>query len=236
MPAPNLPSSSSSSASSSSSSSPRPSTSAEHSSDAHQTGFFIPDHAEPDSPGDESRDPFSTPSASLPSSPKPASVVSFSGFADRPLNKRYDSRVSVQSALRKSTTDIEELGASSSARSQARNSFMPPRLMRPALPTSPKATSRMSTMSRVRKPMRSTMLTGAIEKPWLSQKDKMAILSHWVVYLIALLGIAGGAIRCYFTWKTTLRLGNLCLVMEDNFDTFDTENTWTHEVSMSGFG
>ncbi|RPD53563.1 concanavalin A-like lectin/glucanase [Lentinus tigrinus ALCF2SS1-7] len=80
------------------------------------------------------------------------------------------------------------------------------------------------------------MLTGAIEKPWMTEKDRMATLSYWVVYLIAFLGVAGGAIRCYFTWKTTLHLGNLCLVMEDNFDTFDTKNTWTHEVSMSGFG
>ena len=70
----------------------------------------------------------------------------------------------------------------------------------------------------------------------MTEKDRMATLSHWVVYFVAFLGIAGGAIRCYFTWKQTLHLGNLCLVMEDNFDTFDTQNTWTHEVSMSGFG
>lgn len=61
-------------------------------------------------------------------------------------------------------------------------------------------------------------------------------LSYWIVYAVAFLGIAASAIRCYFTWKQTLRLGNLCLVMEDNFDTFDLENTWTQEVSMSGFG
>jgi hypothetical protein len=28
----------------------------------------------------------------------------------------------------------------------------------------------------------------------------------------------------------------LCLVMEDEFDTFDTKNTWRQEVDMSGFG
>ena len=92
-------------------------------------------------------------------------------------------------------------------------------------------------MSRmVKRRMRSSMLTGPIEKPWTTAKDKYHTLSNWIVYLVAFLGIAGGAIRCYFTWKTTPKLGPLCLVMEDNFDTFDTVNTWTHEVSMSGFG
>ncbi|KAI0631806.1 concanavalin A-like lectin/glucanase [Trametes polyzona] len=80
------------------------------------------------------------------------------------------------------------------------------------------------------------MLTGAIEKPWLSEKDRMATLSYWLVYFVSFLGIAGGAIRCYFAWKQTLLLGNVCLVMEDNFDTFDTENVWMREASMSGFG
>ena len=93
----------------------------------------------------------------------------------------------------------------------------------------------MSVAPRVKRRMRSSMLTGIIEKPWLSEKDKMATLTHWVVYLVAFLGIAAAVIRCYFAWVQTLRLGNVCLVMEDNFDTFDT-NVWTHEVSMSGFG
>ncbi|KAH9938816.1 concanavalin A-like lectin/glucanase [Epithele typhae] len=80
------------------------------------------------------------------------------------------------------------------------------------------------------------MLTGPIEKPWLANKDKRLGLSNVLVYFIAFLGIAGGAVRCFFTWKSTERLGNLCLVMEDTFDTFDTANTWNHEVTMSGFG
>ncbi|KAI0739930.1 concanavalin A-like lectin/glucanase [Daedaleopsis nitida] len=84
--------------------------------------------------------------------------------------------------------------------------------------------------------MRSTRLTGSIDKPWLGLKDSRVALSHWIVYLLMVLGIAGGALRVYFSYRTTLRVGNLCLVMEDNFDTFDTVNTWTHDVSMSGFG
>lgn len=84
--------------------------------------------------------------------------------------------------------------------------------------------------------MRSSMLMGAIEKPWLSEKDRMISISHWIVYFIAFLGIAGSAIRCYFAYVQTPVLGNVCLVMEDNFDTFDTDNKWMREVSMSGFG
>ncbi|EIW53031.1 concanavalin A-like lectin/glucanase [Trametes versicolor FP-101664 SS1] len=80
------------------------------------------------------------------------------------------------------------------------------------------------------------MLMGAIEKPWLSEKDRMILISHWIVYFIAFLGIAGSAIRCYFAYVQTPVLGNVCLVMEDNFDTFDTDNKWMREVSMSGFG
>ncbi|KAI0357220.1 concanavalin A-like lectin/glucanase [Trametes cingulata] len=80
------------------------------------------------------------------------------------------------------------------------------------------------------------MLTGVIEKPWLSDKDRMETIAYWTVYVVAFLGIVAGGIRCYFAWTQTLLLGNICLVMEDNFDTFDTENIWQHEVSMSGFG
>lgn len=84
--------------------------------------------------------------------------------------------------------------------------------------------------------MRSSMLMGPIEKPWLSEKDKMESFSNWIVYFIAFLGIAGSAVRCYFGYVQTPLLGKVCLVLEDNFDTFDTENVWQREVSMSGFG
>lgn len=232
--------SSSHSSSGSSSPSSRPSTSGS-SEDAHRdrANFFIPDRPDPPTPHDVARDPFNTPDASLPSTPKPASVVSFSGFADHGLYKRHDSRVSVQSALRKSTTDIQEVGGSSSpgsSRSHARNSFMPPRPLRQSTALSSKAVPRLSTLSRVKKRMRSTMLTGPIEKPWLAAKEPRMAVAHWLVYFIAFLGVAAAAVRVFFAWKTTLRLGNLCPVMEDHFDTFDTENTWTHEVSLSGFG
>ncbi len=229
----------------SASSSSRPSTSGADVPPVPATRFFIPtDHPSPvASDGDPSelpRDPFKTPDGSAPSTPKPASVVSFSGFVDHSVYRRHDSRLSVQSAGR-SHPDIQELRNSSSASGSGlhsqRNSFMPPRPMRQSMLHSPAQTaSRASVVPRAKKPMRSTMLTGAIEKPWLSDKDRSASLAYWIVYAMALVGVAASVVRCYFAWTQTLRLGNLCLVMEDNFDSFDTENTWTQEVTMSGFG
>ncbi|KIP01697.1 glycoside hydrolase family 16 protein [Phlebiopsis gigantea 11061_1 CR5-6] len=80
------------------------------------------------------------------------------------------------------------------------------------------------------------MLTGEIAKPWVGERDVYARVAYFLTYLVAFLGIAGSVLRCYFAWKDVPRVGNLCLIMEDNFDTFDTAYTWTHEVDMSGFG
>ena len=89
---------------------------------------------------------------------------------------------------------------------------------------------------RVGKRHRSTMLTGEIVKPWVTEKDFYERLSYYVTYCVALLGIVGGVIRVYFGYVQTPRVGNLCLIMEDNFETFDTQYTWFQEVDMSGFG
>ena len=80
------------------------------------------------------------------------------------------------------------------------------------------------------------MLTGEVVKPWVTDKDFYERLSYWVTYFVAMLGIAGAIIRVYFAWVQTPNVGNLCLIMEDNFETFDTQYTWYHEVDMSGFG
>ena len=59
---------------------------------------------------------------------------------------------------------------------------------------------------------------------------------YWITTLIGLLGIVGAVIRVYFAYVQVPRVGNLCLIMEDNFETFDTKYTWYQEVDMSGFG
>jgi hypothetical protein len=82
------------------------------------------------------------------------------------------------------------------------------------------------------------MLTSesAITKPWIGSKDVHGRIAYFLTYAIALLGIAGSVVRCWTAWKDVPRVGDLCLVMDDQFEKFDTEYTWTREVDMSGFG
>lgn len=220
------------------------------------------------SPEDIRQDPFQTPDPSVPGTPRsiasnpfspPASVISFSaeqGIAGhsaqassnsadhRPHMSRGVSRVSVQSALRNSTTDlqvreVERSEVRSNVSSTIRSSFMsPPMLPRRATIYEPStvASGISVPITRAPKRARSTMLTGTVEKPWVKEKDVYARVAYFLTYGVALLGVAGSAIQCYFGWKDVPRIGNLCLVMEDNFDTFDTQYTWTQEVDMGGFG
>jgi len=56
------------------------------------------------------------------------------------------------------------------------------------------------------------------------------------------LGVFAAGLICWFGYNdagnTMIDSSRLCLVMEDNFDTFDVDNggTWTRDVEMSGFG
>ncbi|KZT63256.1 glycoside hydrolase family 16 protein [Daedalea quercina L-15889] len=79
------------------------------------------------------------------------------------------------------------------------------------------------------------MLTGEVEKPWIADKDVYVRISWWVTWGVAMLGVVAGVIRCYFGWKDVPRVGNLCLIMQDDFSTLD-QNIWTREVEMGGFG
>ena len=96
--------------------------------------------------------------------------------------------------------------------------------------------SRLSLSAPRSKRFRSSMLTGTVPKPWVGEKDVYGRLAYLLTYAVAFLGIAGSVVRCYLAWRDVPRVGNLCLIMEDNFDTFDTDYTWTHEVDMGGFG
>ena len=206
------------------------------------------------------RDPFRTPEPSVPSTPRsivsnhfsaPASVVNLSadqhvtiasGTNVEPTHSRaHSSRVSVHSSLRNSTTELNirevRTGLSSRISSQIRDSFMsPPVLARRATMHDANALSRISVAGPKSKRLRSTMLTSKVDKPWVGQKDIYSRLSYWLTYGIGFLGLVGSVILCYFGWRNVPRVGNLCLVMEDNFDRFDTDFTWQHDVDMGGFG
>lgn len=205
---------------------------------------------------EERRDPFRTPDGSVPGTPgtqvgdnpfsPPGSVISMS--MDAPgttsLHSRMQSRVSVNSSMRSNPDLPLGSGSGSGTRtlgsrvnSQIRDSFMsPPVMTRRNTAFETNVASRLSVAAPRSKRLRSSMLTGAVEKPWIGEKDVYARIAYWLTYFVAFLGIAGSVLRCYFAWKDVPRVGNLCLVMEDNFDTFDTQYTWTHEVDMSGFG
>lgn len=206
------------------------------------------------------RDPFRSPDISIPSTPRsvavnpfspPSSVINLSaeqhvtiasGTNIEPTHSRaHSSRVSVHSSLRNSTTElnIREVrpGLSSRITSQIRDSFMsPPALSRRATMHDTNTLSRISVAGPRSKRFQSTMLTGKVAKPWIGQKDVYARLAYFLTYGIGFLGLVGSVILCYFGWRNVPRVGNLCLVMEDTFDKFDTDFTWQHEVDMGGFG
>lgn len=90
---------------------------------------------------------------------------------------------------------------------------------------------------------KSTMLvpTSSLQKPWLQERDPYQRLSYFITYGVMFLGIAAGAIRCYFGFKAVPMLsGNLCSVLDESFNSedglFGDNGKFFREVDMSGFG
>ncbi|KAF8521627.1 glycoside hydrolase family 16 protein [Hysterangium stoloniferum] len=80
--------------------------------------------------------------------------------------------------------------------------------------------------------MKSTLLQGPVDKPWLQNKDWKVRASWWITFGVMMLGVAASAVSCFIGYRQTPMITQpLCLVMED------TEGaTWRREVDMSGFG
>lgn len=90
---------------------------------------------------------------------------------------------------------------------------------------------------------KSTMLSakGALEKPWLEDRDPYARIAYFITYGVMLFGIAAGFARCYTGWyDVPIVKDKLCLVMDENFDSeegvFGENGKFFREVDMSGFG
>lgn len=90
---------------------------------------------------------------------------------------------------------------------------------------------------------KSTLLTSstAIEKPWLTVRDPYQRISYALTYGVVVLGILLGGVRVWFGWNDVEVLkGNLCMVMDENFDSdanvFGENGKFFREVEMSGFG
>ncbi|KAH6902702.1 glucan 1,3-beta-glucosidase [Coprinopsis sp. MPI-PUGE-AT-0042] len=82
-----------------------------------------------------------------------------------------------------------------------------------------------------------------IPKPWKERRARHSDRSfaYWIVYIIAFLGVAAGAVQCFFTVKNVqLDKEPLCLVMEEDFSNpdrvFGEGGTFMREVRMDGFG
>jgi hypothetical protein len=87
---------------------------------------------------------------------------------------------------------------------------------------------------RKRSALPSTLVKEPIEKPWTRKKDPWDRISWWIVLVLFILGIGAAAVLCFFAYKDIPRLGKLCPVMSDDFNDFDTSNTWTRDVNLGG--
>ncbi|KZV78900.1 concanavalin A-like lectin/glucanase, partial [Exidia glandulosa HHB12029] len=83
----------------------------------------------------------------------------------------------------------------------------------------------------------SSLLKGPVPKPWLTQPARYSWVPRYLFLLICSLGLLGGAFQIYFGLKSVPKLGNVCLVLDEQFDgdSLDT-SIWTREVALDGWG
>ena len=122
---------------------------------------------------------------------------------------------------------------------RSREAFASPR----ARPTTMYSTVQPSITKVQRERPKSTMLaaTTSLQKPWLKARDPYQRISYFVTYAFMFLGVALGAVRCYFGWfDVPILSGNLCPVLIEDFDSetgvFGDNGKFFREVDMSGFG
>lgn len=80
-----------------------------------------------------------------------------------------------------------------------------------------------------------------LSKAWLDRPDRRAHIGYWLTYMVALsLGVGASVARCFFGAKSVQLLkGNLCMVLEDDFEGagIDIDTTkWSWDVAMDGIG
>ncbi|KAI0315683.1 glycoside hydrolase family 16 protein [Amylostereum chailletii] len=147
--------------------------------------------------------------------------------------------MSVQSSTQSSAVDLRPNLLRQSTINGVREAFASPPL-RPQAYTYPTSDSNAAFRARPSKKQRpqSTMLSGPITKPWIKHKDVRGRIAYFLTYGMILVGVAAAAVRCYFGWIAVPLLGNLCLVLDDQFnDTeLNTESVWMREVDLGGFG
>ena len=90
-------------------------------------------------------------------------------------------------------------------------------------------------------PMPSSRLSQKLskeDKPWLRQRDWRDRASWWVTFAMIVLGVGAAGVLCFFGWSNVQMLtdSELCMVLDENFDSLDLQNTWTRDVELGGFG
>ncbi|EJD37768.1 concanavalin A-like lectin/glucanase [Auricularia subglabra TFB-10046 SS5] len=82
----------------------------------------------------------------------------------------------------------------------------------------------------------SNLLKGPIAKPWL-KPARYAWVPRALFIALSLLGGVLGGVQIYFGVKSVPRLGNVCLVLDEQFagNTLDPK-VWTREVGVDGWG
>ena len=163
----------------------------------------------------------------------PASVISFSSIGEVVATGFGDAqhRLSPPNSVANSAVDLQHRHSA-----PPREPFSSPR---PRPPTVMYPIGQHDIRSRLlrRKRPASTMLSGELTKPWLGKKDKAARISYFLTYSMLLLGFVASGLRCYFAWTRVPLLGQLCLVMEDDFDSNELDTSvWMREADMGGFG
>ncbi|PIL27287.1 hypothetical protein GSI_10434 [Ganoderma sinense ZZ0214-1] len=94
---------------------------------------------------------------------------------------------------------------------------------------------------KMKPPMPSSRLSHKLskeDKPWLRQRDWRDRASWWVTFAMIVLGAGAAGVLCFFGWNSVQMLtdADLCMVLDENFDSLDLQNTWSPDVELGGFG
>ncbi|TFK47356.1 concanavalin A-like lectin/glucanase [Heliocybe sulcata] len=76
------------------------------------------------------------------------------------------------------------------------------------------------------------------EKPWMGKKDGWARASWWLTIIGIIIGLGAAGVICWrgYAGVQVLNDSQLCIVLDDEFDSLDTSNTWNYDVELGGFG
>lgn len=75
-----------------------------------------------------------------------------------------------------------------------------------------------------------------IEKPWLSKREPLAKTGRALTISIIIFGALLSVLHCYLGYKKINFIGNVCLIMDEDFSNGLDHSRWQANISMGGFG